>query len=30
MKYVADMGSGAKFYKEWFKHSKVNRDNTEA
>jgi hypothetical protein len=25
MKYEFEMGSGAKFYKEWFRHLKVKR-----
>jgi hypothetical protein len=24
MKYAADMGSGAKFHKDWFRHSEVD------
>jgi hypothetical protein len=24
LNYVVEMGSGAKFYEDWFRHSKVN------
>jgi hypothetical protein len=33
MKYTVEMGSGAmiytKFHKDWFRHSKVDRKNTQ-
>jgi hypothetical protein len=30
MKYAVEMGSGAiKFHKDWFRHSKVDRGDTQ-
>jgi hypothetical protein len=29
MKYAVEMGSGAKFHKGWFRHSKVDRGDTQ-
>jgi hypothetical protein len=29
MKYFLEMGSGAKFHKDWFRHSKVEEEETD-
>jgi hypothetical protein len=29
MKYAVEMGSGSKFHKDWFRHSKFNRGETQ-